>query len=72
VREIARVLMPGGALLLAVHEGAGEVAREELFDTPVDFVATLFVEDPCRRGAGTATPRPCRRRQMRRALSSGT
>ena len=42
--EIVRVLMPNGRLLLAVHDGVGEVTREELFDTPVAFFATLFSE----------------------------
>jgi SAM-dependent methyltransferase len=44
VRELARVLVPGGRLLVAVHEGEGEVGRDEAFGKPVALVATLFSE----------------------------
>jgi SAM-dependent methyltransferase len=42
--ELYRVLQPGGRLLVSMHEGAGEVTREELFGKRVAFVATLFSE----------------------------
>ena len=44
VRELARVLAPDGRLLMAVHEGAGEVGRDEAFGKRVALVATLFSE----------------------------
>jgi hypothetical protein len=44
VREIHRVLQPAGRVLLTVHEGAGEVGRDEAFGKPVALVATLFSE----------------------------
>ena len=40
--ELGRVLRPGGRLLLAVHEGEGELAVDEFLGEPVPFVATLF------------------------------
>ena len=48
VGELHRVLQPGGRLLLAVHEGAGEVGRDEAFGKRVALVATLFSEDDVR------------------------
>jgi SAM-dependent methyltransferase len=48
VAEIHRVLMPGGRLLMAVHAGEGEVARDELYGKRVALVATLFSEDEMR------------------------
>ena len=53
--ELRRVLQPGGRLLVAVHEGSGEVGRDELFGKRVAFVATLFSEREVRdalEGAG--------------------
>jgi SAM-dependent methyltransferase len=48
VAEIYRVLVPGGRLLMAVHAGDGEVARDELYGKRVALVATLFSEDEVR------------------------
>jgi SAM-dependent methyltransferase len=42
LREVRRVLRPGGRVLFAVHEGEGEAVREQFLDEPVPFVATLF------------------------------
>jgi len=53
--ELRRVLQPGGRLLMTVHEGSGEVGRDELFGKRVAFVATLFSEREVRdalEGAG--------------------
>ena len=46
--EAARVLQPGGWLLLAVHAGTGEVTRDEAYGQRTAFVATLFSEDEVR------------------------
>jgi len=46
--EIARVLAPGGRLLLALHAGTGEVTREEAYGQRVSFVATLFAQGEVR------------------------
>lgn len=43
--EIARVLRPGGTLLLAVHGGAGQVHVDDWFGHPVSVDATLFGAD---------------------------
>lgn len=43
--ECRRVLCLGGRLLVAVHEGEGEIERDEFLDEPVPFVATLFTLD---------------------------
>ena len=40
--EIARVLRPDAPLLVAVHEGEGEVTRDEFLGESVPFVATLY------------------------------
>ncbi|MBI2158808.1 MAG: class I SAM-dependent methyltransferase [Candidatus Rokubacteria bacterium] len=40
--EMARVLIPGGALLLAFHGGEGEVHAEDWFGCGVSIDATLF------------------------------
>lgn len=40
--EIARVIAPGGELLLAVHGGDGEIHVDNWFDHGVRFDATLF------------------------------
>ena len=53
--ELHRVLQPGGRLLMTVHEGTGEVGRDEAFGKPVALVATLFSEGEVRaalEGAG--------------------
>src|SRR5262249_61526151 len=53
--ELRRVLQPAGRLLMAVHEGSGEIGRDELFGKRVAFVATLFSEREVRdalEGAG--------------------
>jgi hypothetical protein len=43
--EFRRVLRVGGRMLLSVHEGEGQVERDEFLDEPVPFVATLFELD---------------------------
>jgi SAM-dependent methyltransferase len=40
--EIGRVMRPGGALVLAVHGGAGELHSDDWFGHPVSVDATLF------------------------------
>ena len=55
VTELHRVLQPGGRLLMTVHEGSGEVGRDEAFGKRVALVATLFSEAEVREaltGAG--------------------
>jgi SAM-dependent methyltransferase len=42
VAEMARVLIPGGLLLLAFHGGEGEVHAEDWFGCGVSIDATLF------------------------------
>ncbi|HYE91441.1 MAG TPA: methyltransferase domain-containing protein [Terriglobales bacterium] len=42
--ELARVLVPGGRLLMTLHEGTGEVGRDEAYGKRVALVATLFSE----------------------------
>lgn len=42
---LARVLRPGGGLLVAVHEGAGELAGDEFLGERVPFAASLFSLD---------------------------
>jgi SAM-dependent methyltransferase len=42
LREMARVLQPGGLLLLAVHGGAGEHHATEFLGEPVSMDATFF------------------------------
>lgn len=44
-REFARVLRPGGRLLVAVHEGEGDVTVTEFLDHPVSLSATFFALD---------------------------
>jgi SAM-dependent methyltransferase len=48
VTELACVLQTGGRLLMTVHQGAGEVTREEAYGKRTAFVATLFSEDEVR------------------------
>jgi len=48
LKEIHRVLEPGGRLLLALHAGSGEVGREEAWGKRVALVATLFSESEVR------------------------
>jgi ubiquinone/menaquinone biosynthesis C-methylase UbiE len=45
LREFARVLQPGGELLLAFHGGEGELHNEEWFGESVNVTATLFQPD---------------------------
>lgn len=45
LQEFARVLRPGGRVLLAVHEGDGEVELDEFVGRPVQIAATLFTLD---------------------------
>jgi SAM-dependent methyltransferase len=42
LREMRRVLGPGGALLLAVHGGLGTLHADEMLGQPADLDATLF------------------------------
>ena len=42
VRELARVLRPGGRVLAAFHEGDGEIHADEFLGEAVPFSATLF------------------------------
>ena len=37
LREFARVLRPGGQVLLSAHEGEGEVELDEFLGEPVPF-----------------------------------
>jgi SAM-dependent methyltransferase len=48
VAELARVLAPGGRLLMTVHMGTGEVTRNEAYGKRTEMVATLFSEDEVR------------------------
>lgn len=45
LEEMGRVLQPGGLLLIAFHEGAGELHLDEVFDTKASFDLTLFETD---------------------------
>jgi SAM-dependent methyltransferase len=40
--EMARVLRPGGLVLVTAHEGEGEIERAEFVGHAVPFVATLY------------------------------
>jgi SAM-dependent methyltransferase len=40
--EAARVTRPGGGLLVAVHEGTGELTGDEFLGERVPFIASLF------------------------------
>ena len=42
LREMNRVLQPGGLLLLSFHEGEGELFRQQWYDQPVSISVTLF------------------------------
>jgi SAM-dependent methyltransferase len=55
VAEIHRVLMPGGRLLMAVHAGEGEVARDDL----------LLAVAACEQELGARTPLNSARRTRR-------
>jgi SAM-dependent methyltransferase len=43
--ELHRVLAPGGILLVAVHQGDGEIHADEFLGQPASFDATLFQPD---------------------------
>ena len=62
--ELRRVLVPGGRVLLAVHEGRGHLEQDAFLGHDVPFVATLFnldeVEQALRR-AGLRLIRSLRR-----------
>ncbi len=45
LRESRRALRPGGHLLVAAHEGEGEIAVGEFLGEAVPFMATLFTLD---------------------------
>ena len=45
LRELRRVLRPGGRLLLSAHEGAGEIQLDQFLGADVRFAATLFQLD---------------------------
>ena len=45
LREFARVLVPSGRMLVAVHGGSGTISRQEFLGKAVPFEATLFDRD---------------------------
>lgn len=45
LRELARVVAPGGALAVAVHAGHGTIEADEVMGAQVHIVATLFELD---------------------------
>jgi len=45
LKEIRRILQPGGRLLLAFHGGEGETHVEEWFGEPVSVTATFFTAE---------------------------
>ena len=45
LKEMCRVLKPGGRLLLSFHGGEGELHREEWYGRPVSIDVTLLEKD---------------------------
>jgi len=45
LQEVHRVLRPGGRVLFTVHEGEGEITRDQFLEEAVPFIATLYVLD---------------------------
>jgi ubiquinone/menaquinone biosynthesis C-methylase UbiE len=45
LKEMNRVLEPGGLLLLSFHGGVGELHRDQWYDKPVSIDVTLFAPD---------------------------
>src|SRR5256885_9066218 len=54
LQEFARVLQPGGFLLLAFHGGEGEIHSSEWFGQPVAIDVTLFEGGEMERNARPA------------------
>jgi ubiquinone/menaquinone biosynthesis C-methylase UbiE len=45
LREMNRVLQPGGSLLISFHSGEGVLHRDEWYDKPISIDVTLFGSD---------------------------
>ena len=48
LKEMLRVLQPGGKLLISFHGGEGELHRNEWYDQPVSIDVSLFRNDEMR------------------------